>query len=735
LLKKTVSGIMLTLLLTSMLTLAFNIGSVKASGTIYIRADGSIDPTTAPIQRVGNIYTFSSSIYDPIVVEKSNIIIDGNSYALQGHGMLSIPYETGIDLAGADSVTIKRAIIKGWARGVDLSGSQGNSIFENHIANNYRGIYGEIASGNTISGNTIQDNGYDGISLWASWDHSILSNHNVISRNIITNNLAYGIVLQGLDNTVSDNYMESCDFTLTWASGNRISGNTLTNTDWGIFLDYESNDNLISRNNVTKSVHNGITIQNSTGNVVSGNNITDNGQFGIFLGSAASANDIYENIIANNKKDNIEIWGSSNNKVYHNDLIANTAYATLGYANTWDDGYPSGGNYWSGYTGVDLKSGPSQDQPGSDGIGDTPYVINTDNRDRYPLMSSYTQTGIADSFRFPLDEPWTNGRRFGKFYTNDGYHLGEDMWKDFEAPVYAPANGVVKFSDGPLGGKYGYVVVIEHQLADGTFVCSVLGHLRSQGRVTSGSTVTKGQVIGYLSSVESENGGVIHSHFGIRKGKYSLEQDRDGKWRYRGYCSASDIVDLWFPPTTFINYYDLHREAPEAKMNIVGKCPVDLMVVDPEGFNITKDDSTSRMSYMELDINGNGELEDRVTVWEKKTGNYLITVMPTPDADPNATYTLEVSADNVTLVLAEYAKVSDIPAQPYQVSSTEARITFFTDLNRDGKVNIQDITIVAIAYKTRPGDPNWNVIADLDENGTVNIVDITMVAKDYGRTI
>jgi len=47
--RKAVSGIMLTLLLTSMLTLAFSIQPVRASGTIHIRADGSTDPPTAPI--------------------------------------------------------------------------------------------------------------------------------------------------------------------------------------------------------------------------------------------------------------------------------------------------------------------------------------------------------------------------------------------------------------------------------------------------------------------------------------------------------------------------------------------------------------------------------------------------------------------------------------------------------------------------------------------------------------
>jgi outer membrane protein assembly factor BamB len=57
-----------------------------------------------------------------------------------------------------------------------------------------------------------------------------------------------------------------------------------------------------------------------------------------------------------------------------------------------------------------------------------------------------------------------------------------------------------------------------------------------------------------------------------------------------------------------------------------------------------------------------------------------------------------------------------------------------TDLNRDGKVNIVDISIVARAFGSREGDPNWNVIADLNKDGIVNILDIAAVAKDYGKT-
>ena len=107
--EKKVSAIMLTLLLTSMLTLAFNIRPVKAEGgTIYIRADGSIDPPTAPILRDGDIYTFTDNIYDSIV------------------GMSSLHTETGITDLNDDGINeiIVRSIDK-----VDVYNTDG-SLFQ-----------------------------------------------------------------------------------------------------------------------------------------------------------------------------------------------------------------------------------------------------------------------------------------------------------------------------------------------------------------------------------------------------------------------------------------------------------------------------------------------------------------------------------------------------------------------------------------------------------------------------
>lgn len=51
--------------------------------------------------------------------------------------------------------------------------------------------------------------------------------------------------------------------------------------------------------------------------------------------------------------------------------------------NVWNDGYPSGGNYWDDYLGWDLDR---------NGIGDITYTIPGWSRvdeDRYPLMGPY----------------------------------------------------------------------------------------------------------------------------------------------------------------------------------------------------------------------------------------------------------------------------------------------------------------------------------------------------------
>jgi len=89
LLRRIFSGIMLTFLI-GMLAWSFKIQpsfGTWMGETIYIKADGSVSPPNAPISSIDNVtYTFTGNIYDEIVVQRDNIVIDGAGYTLQGTG-------------------------------------------------------------------------------------------------------------------------------------------------------------------------------------------------------------------------------------------------------------------------------------------------------------------------------------------------------------------------------------------------------------------------------------------------------------------------------------------------------------------------------------------------------------------------------------------------------------------------------------------------------------------------
>ena len=99
---------------------------VMANGTIYVRADGSIDPPTAPISTADNItYVFIGDFSDSIVIERDNILVDGAGFKVQGNGT-----GKGISLTQRTNVTIKNATIKDFTYGIWLNQSANNRILE-----------------------------------------------------------------------------------------------------------------------------------------------------------------------------------------------------------------------------------------------------------------------------------------------------------------------------------------------------------------------------------------------------------------------------------------------------------------------------------------------------------------------------------------------------------------------------------------------------------------------------
>jgi len=503
-----VTRIMLALLLMGTLTLAFDVPQVEAEETIYIRPDGTIEPATAPIQKVGDLYTFTDNIYNKsIVVQRNNLQLDGNEHTIEGSW--SYANFIGFDLSGRKNVTIANVVVDGFINGIWLDSSYYNKIinntllrgrdygvklymsFYNILANNTiinsgEAISLERSSFNTLLGNQVNNN-YAGISIYVGKKNTLKNNtmtankynffvgfffleyyiHDIDTSNTVDGNPIYYwinrhnqtvpldagtvFIVNSSQITVKDLKLRNNvnGVTLAYTHFSLIENVTATETNCGINLDH-SLHNIVTRNYVTDSYGAGIgimdwgfnnvtynTVANTNGsgiwledtmwNTLIGNNITysrgygapqefngggilvDDSRYckvfnntvtrnwyGIVVGAGPSGyNLITGNNIVKNDYYGLVLYETVNNTIYHNNFIENKKQQASTYiktSNTLDNNYPSGGNYWSDYTGVDLFNGPYQNLTGSDDIGDTSYVIDENNVDHYPLMHPWPYT-------------------------------------------------------------------------------------------------------------------------------------------------------------------------------------------------------------------------------------------------------------------------------------------------------------------------------------------------------
>jgi parallel beta-helix repeat protein len=164
-----------------------------------------------------------------------------------------------------------------------------------------------------------------------------------------------------------------------------ITDNNVSSNGRGIFLSYSNNNTL--NNNTALSNFDGIFLNASSNNTLEGNIVKVNNNNGIALNSS-NYNIVLDNNLTNNTN-GFYLNSSFNNSIYHNNIKNSTSLQAYDDGtNTWDNGYPSGGNHWSDWTSPDLYSGPNQDISGSDGIVDNPYLIpGGSNQDNYPSVN------------------------------------------------------------------------------------------------------------------------------------------------------------------------------------------------------------------------------------------------------------------------------------------------------------------------------------------------------------
>ncbi len=369
-----VAGFALTaILIVSSFSLVMTIlpENVRAS-TLYVGGSGpgnytKIQDAIDNASSGETIYVYNGTYYENIVVDKSLSLVgeDRNTTMIDGNGIGTVIYSMTANWLNITEFTITNSGSGLFDAGMKIYSSQRGYIANNNILNNKEGIFLASSSHVTIANNTVSLSDGMGIEL-------NVCTHIVITNNSVLSNGAHGVWPNFSDNIVV------MDNDLSWNSNHglyigtgdnfTVSGNRALHNNNGISLDGTKNV-TIADNDISSNRYNGLTLSSSRNATIARNNVSSNEHYGIYL------------------------WSSTTSiLVFHNNLIGNGAQAAdnAGNENSWDDGYPSGGNYWSNYPGVDNCSGPDQDIcPDSDGIGDTPRVLDADSQDQYPLMFPY----------------------------------------------------------------------------------------------------------------------------------------------------------------------------------------------------------------------------------------------------------------------------------------------------------------------------------------------------------
>ena len=324
------------------------------------------------LDRVGSKTLVVPDDYATIGWAVGNAIAGDTVYVRSGTYNESVNIEKPLSLIGED---MSSTIIVGGHEGLHGGGHHTISVRADNV---------------TVSGFTIRSYDFDtpawyfnGIYIGANdcnvtgniienCDDGVVSSDSVfsviISKNIIRDN-AHGMGILFIyaaphDITITDNNITSTTYGIGIHGGHScvISGNNVINNGGGIGI--HCSDSTITGNNVTSNNGTGINIDGSN-NTVSANYVADNEVGVTFSGSMVNGNVLYNNSFIDNDP-NVQITSTN-------------------YTEVWDNG--TVGNYWSNYNGTDSNG---------DGIGDTPYVIDENNQDIYPLMNPVDVTTIPE---------------------------------------------------------------------------------------------------------------------------------------------------------------------------------------------------------------------------------------------------------------------------------------------------------------------------------------------------
>jgi len=273
------------------------------------------------------IFVEEEIYYEHIVVNKSISLIGENrtTTVIDGNG-------TGIDIRViANSVVIKGFTVRNGTIGIYLYRANNSLVMENDVVFNGDAILVYYSGNCTIYQNSAGNNTSRGILVSNSWNFTVSSNNVYGSKEMYglnTNASTNGLIFQ---NHAYENYFDGIGLGLGSANCT-VSGNIAENNKlFGIWIDADSKNNLIYRNNL---INNGM--QASDHNLT---NRWDDGVEGNYWSSYNGADSNHDGIgdtayaMNGGNQDNRPLMGllhSFNTSMgYHVNIISNS---TIGYS-------------------------------------------------------------------------------------------------------------------------------------------------------------------------------------------------------------------------------------------------------------------------------------------------------------------------------------------------------------------------------------------------------------------
>ena len=209
---------------------------------IYIYANGTVAPSDAPIQQLGNTYTLTGDLYIGLCIEQNGTVFDGNGFHILGNY-----YGTGLLLQNVNNVVVKNLNTQYFGQGIYFDHCNGSTVKQSTLIN--CGINAYLSFGNTISENnvggeisinycentTLKSNTATAVSIsWSS--NTIVQNNHAANVALANSQLALQNYTEGL-------YVDNCADVI-------LSGNVIERENVGIDL-WQNTNLTLTCNQVT----------------------------------------------------------------------------------------------------------------------------------------------------------------------------------------------------------------------------------------------------------------------------------------------------------------------------------------------------------------------------------------------------------------------------------------------------------------------------------------------------